>query len=265
MKVSVITVSYNARATIAATLNSVLSQTGAEIEYLVVDGASTDGTVDLIRAAAERQAAKGGAITMRWISEPDRGLYDALNKGLALATGDIIGILNADDTFDGESTVADIVAAFPAEAEALYADIRFVRDGRTVRYYSARRWRPWMHRGGFMPPHPSVYIRRETFARLGGYKLGYRISADFELMVRYFCRARIRTAYLPRCVVRMLPGGLSTSGVKAVVRLNRENVRAERENGYWSCLAFMLPKYFYKVLGFVFRRGRREDGERRCA
>lgn len=257
MKVTVITVCYRAKDTIATAIGSVLSQKGVPIEYIVVDGGSTDGTVDVIREAAERHAAAGPSdISFQWVSESDRGMYDALNKGIARATGDIIGILNADDAFEGEDAVAAIAAAFPDEAEALYADIRFARDGRTVRYYSAAHWKPWMHNYGYMPPHPSVYIRRETFARLGGYRLGYRISADFELMVRYFCRNRIRTHYLPRCVVRMLPGGMSTAGLGAMVRLNRENVRANRENGYFCCFPMMLPKYFYKILGVVFRRGR---------
>ena len=111
-----------------------------------------------------------------------------------------------------------------------------------------------MHNWGYMPPHPSVYIRRELFDRLGGYRLGYRISADFELMVRFFCRNGVKAHYLPRCVVKMTPGGLSTSGLRAMVRLNCENVRANRENGYFACFPMMLPKYFYKVMG-LFRKG----------
>ncbi len=255
MRVSVITVSYNARATIVSAMTSVLAQKGVKVDYIVVDGGSTDGTADVIRAMAERHAASGSSdISFTWISEPDEGMYDALNKGIARAKGDIVGILNADDIFEDDNTLSAIAAAFPADAEALYADVRFARDGETTRYYSAKRWRPWMHTYGFMPPHPSVYIRRDTFARLGPYRLGYHISADFELMVRYFCRARIKTVYLPRCVVRMLPGGRSTAGLKAMLILNRENVRANRENGYFSCLALMLPKYFYKILGCVFKK-----------
>lgn len=247
MKVSVITVCFNAEKTIARTVESVLAQKGVDIEYIVVDGASRDGTV------AEATRAGGGRL--RLVSEPDRGMYDALNKGIAMATGDVVGILNADDAFEDETAVRDIAAAFEPGVEAVYADIRFVNGaGRTVRYYSAKHWRPWMHNWGYMPPHPSVYIRRETFARLGGYRLGYRISADFELMVRYFCRARIATRYLPRCVVKMLPGGLSTCGLKSKIRLNRENVRANRENGYICFFPMMLPKYAYKVLGCLSRR-----------
>ena len=247
MKVTLITVSFNAAKTIGATVESALSQQGVDCEYLVIDGASTDGTAEIVRRL-------GGGEKFRFVSEPDRGMYDALNKGIAMATGDVVGILNADDTFEDEHTLAAIAGAFDEETEAVYADIRFVRDGKTARYYSARHWKRWMHNWGYMPPHPSVYIRREVFGRLGGYRLGYRISADFELMVRYFCKARIRTRYLPRCVVKMTPGGLSTAGVRAMIRLNRENVRANRENGYFSCFAMMLPKYFYKVLGMLWKK-----------
>ena len=111
-----------------------------------------------------------------------------------------------------------------------------------------------MHAIGYMPPHPGVYIRREFFEKLGPYRTDYGISADFELMVRYFCRARIRAKYLPKCLVRMATGGISTSGLRATVRLNRENVRANRENGYHSCMAMMLPKYMLKILGIIWPR-----------
>lgn len=245
MKISVITVAYNAAKTIRATMESVAAQRGVEVEHLVIDGGSTDGTMEIVRG-----------FPCRALSERDQGMYDALNKGIALATGEVIGILNADDVFDGEDALKAVAAAFAeggADLEAVYADVRFVREGRTVRYYSARAWKPWMARWGFMMPHPGVYIRRGVFARLGGYRLGYRISADFELMTRYFVKGGVRAAYLPRSLVRMLPGGMSTSGLKAMVVLNRENVRALRENGIYSNFLMMLPKYFYKVLGLFAR------------
>jgi len=255
MKVSVITVCYNATGTIPATLRSALAQKDVEFEYIVVDGASPDGTADLIRAFADgpakaREAA--GGFSFRWISEKDRGMYDALNKGIALATGDVVGILNADDTFEDDRTLAAIAAAFDDATDAVYSDIRFVRDGRTTRYYSAAPWRPWMVRWGYMMPHPGVYIRRRFFAELGPYRTDYRISADFELMLRYFRRHNLRRKYLPRSTVKMTPGGMSTCGLKAMLVLNRENVRANRDNGYFSCLPMMLPKYFYKILGVIF-------------
>ncbi|MBQ3288088.1 MAG: glycosyltransferase [Kiritimatiellae bacterium] len=252
MKVSLVTAARNAERTIAATIESALSQKGVDLEYIVIDGASDDGTLDRVREARAAWPDRD----FRFLSERDDGFYDAINKGIAMATGDVVGILNADDVFESDDTLAAIAAAFDGDTDAVYADIRFVRGGRSVRYYSGRSWRPWMHAFGHMPPHPSVYIRRELFARLGPYRTDYRISADFELMVRYFCRARIRTKYLPRCVVRMAPGGISTAGLGATLRLNRENVRANRANGYRSCLAMMLPKYLFKVAGVIWPKGR---------
>ena len=245
MKISVITVCYNAKSTIGDTIASVLAQKGVEVEYIVVDGGSTDGTREIVAASG-----------VRYVSERDRGMYDALNKGIAMATGDVVGILNSDDVFEDAQTLARIADAFSDEVDAVYADILFERAGKVVRYYSARHWKPWMHNYGYMPPHPSVYIRRELFQKFGPYKLGYRISADFELMVRYFCRNRIRTRYLPQCVVRMRLGGMSTAGWRANVLLNRENVRANRENGYFCCFPMMLPKYAYKILGYMFKKKR---------
>lgn len=261
MKISLITVCYNSAGTLRSAMESAMSQRGVELDYIVVDGGSKDGTVDLVREFAEAQtraprSADAPRHSFRWISERDDGMYDAINKGIAMATGDIVGILNADDILESPDTLAHIAAAFGEGIDAVYADVRFVRNDleTTVRYYGAGNWRPWMHNWGYMPPHPSVYIRRGTFARLGAYKLGYQISADFELMVRYLCRNRIRSAYIPESVVRMRMGGKSTKDWRANVLLNMENVRANRENGYFSCFAMMLPKYAFKMWGFVFRK-----------
>lgn len=251
LRVSLITVCYNAAKTIGATLESVRRQRNVAIEYHIVDGASTDGTQDVIRAAVPALEAAG--VTVRYTSEPDRGLYDAINKGVARATGDLVGILNADDVFDSEDVLAEVVTAFAdGSLEAVYGDVRFVRGSseKTIRYYSSRHWKPWMHNWGYMPAHPTVYVRRSVFDRFGAYRSDYAISADFEWMVRVFCRGRVVRRYLPRCLVRMRLGGKSTAGLGAMLQLNRENVRANRANGYFSILPMMLPKYFYKILGY---------------
>lgn len=256
MKVSLITACYNTAATIRTAMESVFAQKGVEVEYIVVDGGSTDGTVEIVEEFSRKERKDG--FEFKWISEKDRGMYDAINKGIKMATGDVVGILNADDMLEGEDTLAHVAGGFNRieRVDCVYADVRFVKDDlkTTVRYYGASHWRPWMHNWGYMPPHPSVYIRREVFERLGGYKLGYQISADFELMVRFLCRNRIRTTYLPESVVKMRMGGKSTKNWKANVLLNVENVRANRENGYFSCFAMMLPKYLFKIWGFVFKR-----------
>ena len=254
MKISLITACFNGAGTLRTALESVLAQRGVDLEYIVIDGGSTDGTAGLLKEFEPRFASAGK--DFRWTSEPDRGFYDAINKGIAQATGDVVGILNSDDLFESPDTLAHMASAFSPDIDAVYADIRFVRDDleTNIRRYSARHWRPWMHNWGYMPPHPSVYARRRLFGSLGGYKLGYRISADFELMVRFFCRNRIRTAYLPECVVRMRMGGMSTKNWRGTLLLNRENVRANRENGYFCILPMMVPKYAFKIWGFVFRK-----------
>lgn len=251
MKVSLITVCFRSASVIRSAIESVLAQKGVDVDYIVVDGGSNDGTVEILKEYESKFAGR-----MRWISERDEGMYDALNKGIKMAEGDVVGILNADDVLEDENTLAFIASSFEPGVDCVYGDIRFVRgeSKKTTRYYSSRRWRPWMHNWGFMPAHPSVYVRREVFDQVGGYKLGYDISADFEWMVRLLCKARVKSRYLPRSIVTMRLGGKSTAGLKAMLKLNRENVRANRENGYFCCLPMMLPKYFFKIWGYIFRK-----------
>ncbi len=251
MKLSLITVCYNSAALLPTAFESVLRQQGADFEYLVVDGGSTDGTVALLQ---EWEPRFGGR--MRWSSERDRGLYDAINKGIARATGDAVALLHADDMLDADDVLKTWAEALEADPslDAVYGDIRFIAESATstdfptLRYYSGAFWRPWMFRWGLMPPHPSFAIRREHFARLGGYLPDtFRIAADHELLVRYFHTARLKACYLPRCTTAMRLGGLSTDGLQARIRLNREIVRANRMNGLWCCLPMMVPKYAYKI------------------
>ena len=258
MKVTLITACYNSVATLPTAIESVLSQRGVELEYIVVDGGSKDGTVELLKDYEQRFEGR-----LRWISEPDQGMYDAINKGIAMATGDIVGILNADDVLASNDTLAHIAAAFTPGIDALYADIRFVKEGETVealrnaptvRYCSAAKWKPWMFRFAAMVPHPSFYVRRECFDRLGGYSLDYRICADFELELRYLYLAKFKAAYLPECVVVMRLGGASTAGWRSNVEINREDLRALRSHGIWSCLPLIYLKYLFKIWGFVFKK-----------
>ena len=259
MKVSIITVCRNSAKTLPTAIESVLGQRDVELEYIVVDGASTDGTTDLLK---EYELKFNGR--MRWISEPDKGMYDAINKGIKMSTGDIVGILNADDVLASDETLAHIASAFEpqevrspkSEVDCVYADIRFVKDdlNTTVRYYSAKHWKPWMLQWGKMPPHPSVYIRRELFEKYGLYKLGYDIAADYELLIRYLRMATLNTRYLNECLVRMRMGGKSTRGWKSFMTLNKEIVRGNRENGYFCCFPMLLPKYLFKIFEFILPR-----------
>jgi len=266
MKVSLITACYNSAATIRTCMDSVLSQQGVDWEYIVVDGGSTDGTVGIVKEYASKssdQRLTTNDFSFKWLSERDRGMYDAINKGIAMATGDIVGILNADDVLASPDTLAHIAAAFTPGTDTLYADIRFVREGETVdalrgaptvRYCSAAKWKPWMFRFAAMVPHPSFYVRRECFARLGGYSLDYRICADFELELRYLYLAKLKSVYLPECVVVMRMGGMSTAGWRSNVVINLEDLRALRAHGVWSCLPLIYLKYLFKIWGFIFKR-----------
>ncbi len=258
MKISLITACYNAERTIGDALGSVARQKGVAVELIVMDGGSTDGTVAQVRAFAE-EVRGNAALTVVWRSERDAGMYDALNKGIAIATGDVVGILNADDVLAENTTLAAVAGAFVSdEVDATYGDIRFVREpgGRTVRYCSAKWFRPWMFRFAVMVPHPSFYCRRELFNRFGGYSLDYRICADFELVMRYLWKHRVRVRYIPQCLVEMRLGGVSTAGFRSNVEINREDLRALRANGYRSALPLIYLKYIFKIWGFVFRRSR---------
>ena len=283
MKITLITACYNSAETIGTAIESVLSQKGVDVEYIVVDGGSQDGTVDIIKEYADKTLNSQlltPNFTFRWLSESDKGMYDAINKGIKMATGDIVGILNADDVLATDDTLARIAAAFQpskqtthhsptpslldsSTIDCVYADIRFVREGesvealrkaKSVRYCSAAKWRPWMFRFAAMVPHPSFYVRRECFDRLGGYSLDYRICADFELELRYLYLAKLKTAYLPECVVVMRMGGMSTAGWRSNMEINREDLRALRSHGIWSCLPLIYLKYLFKIWGFVFKR-----------
>jgi len=192
---------------------------------------------------------------LRWISEPDAGLYDAINKGIRIATGDAIGLLHADDFYTAPDVLEKIARLLQrTEADAVYADVRFVDQtapDRTVRYVSGRRFRPWMMRYGFMPPHPSIFCRRALFEQLGYYRTDYRISADHELMIRFLWKAGIRTAYLPEAIVTMRTGGISTRSARSRWIASRENVRACRENGIYANLPMQLLKYGVKVFEYL--------------
>ena len=283
MKITLITACYNSVETIGTAIESVLSQKGVDVEYIVVDGGSKDGTVDIIKEYADKTLNSQlltPNFTFRWLSESDKGMYDAINKGIRMATGDVVGILNADDVLATDDTLARIAAAFQpskqtthhsptpslldsSTIDCVYADIRFVREGesvealrkaKSVRYCSAAKWRPWMFRFAAMVPHPSFYVRRECFERLGGYSLDYRICADFELELRYLYLAKLKAAYLPECVVVMRMGGMSTAGWRSNIEINREDLRALRCHGIWSCLPLIYLKYLFKIWGFVFKR-----------
>lgn len=227
MKISVITVCYNAQATIENTLVSVGEQSYGQIEHLVIDGASQDDTMHIVEKYHSRLAAV--------ISEPDKGIYDAMNKGIAIATGDVIGFLNADDIYDHPDVLKRIASAFENErTEVVYGDlIYFYGDNpnRVVRYFSSRRFRRDRIKFGWMPAHPTLYLRRKTYDRLGNYRTDYRIASDFEFIVRLFWHYQPVHVYLPEIFVRMRMGGISTKNLLSHLIVNSEMVSACKKNG----------------------------------
>jgi glycosyltransferase involved in cell wall biosynthesis len=246
-KVSIITVSFNSIGTISDTIKSVLSQTYTEREYLIIDGSSTDGTLELIKSYGSRIS--------KFISEPDKGIYDAINKGIRLATGDIVGILNSDDYFYNNDVIQNVASAFEDnELKAVYGDVAFVdtdRGSKIVRYYSSKRFSPEKFKFGFMPAHPSFYVRRELFEELGYYKTDYKIAADFELLVRFLYINRILYKYLPMPFVYMRRGGVSNRSVFSNITLNKEIARACNENGIRTNCFNIYSKYFIKIYEFL--------------
>ena len=202
----------------------------------------------------------------RFVSEKDNGLYDAMNKGIRMATGDVVGILNADDVFDGENVLARIASAFREQGtgnreqvECLYGNVRFVRElgGKTLRVCFARWWKPWMLQWGYMPPHPAIFIRRSCFEKWGGYvpsRTEYRIAADYELLIRFFCKNRMTHRYMPINTTVMRLGGVSTKDVEARKKLNEEIIKGNRVNGYFCCFSMLLPKYFVTIWEVILPR-----------
>ena len=222
MKISIITATYNSEAHIADCVRSVNSQTYDNIEHIIIDGASKDNTVKIIEETPNRVA--------KIVSEPDKGIYDAMNKGIRMATGDVIGILNSDDFFTSDDVIEKVVDTFNNnDIDALYGDVHFVDPNdlnKCVRYYSSAIFKPPLFRFCFMPAHPSFYMKRECYEKHGLYALDYKISSDFDLLVRYILKEKINCKYLKKDFVTMRTGGVSTENFNSRVTLNREIVKA---------------------------------------
>jgi glycosyltransferase involved in cell wall biosynthesis len=239
--ITIITAVYNGSSTIADCLASVRSQS-VPVEHIIIDGASTDNTLDIVREISPHA---------RIVSEPDNGIYDAMNKGIRLATGDIIGILNADDIYAGSQVIEKVVTLFrESGADALFADLVYVHPDnldKVVRYYSGARFTPDKFAWGWMPPHPTFFVQRELYERYGLFRTDYLIAADYELTARFLARHRVRYAYLPEVIVRMRTGGVSTRSLRSNWILNREILRACAENGIPTNMLKVYSKYFRKV------------------
>lgn len=247
IKISVITVTFNSAATVRDTIESILMQEYHDYEYLVIDGGSKDNTVDIIKEYESRFEGK-----MRWISEKDKGMYDGINKGIRMASGDVVGIINSDDFYHRNDIFNVIAKAFEEniDVQAIYGDVRFVHPDnlkKTVRYYSSKHWKPWRFRFGFMPAHPTFFTYKKNFEKYGYYQYDYHIAADYELLIRHLYSNRVPCKYIPTDFMKMRTGGRSTNGWKANILLNREIVRGCKENGIWTCMPLLFLKYFIKV------------------
>jgi glycosyltransferase len=243
MRVSVITVAFNSAKTIADTIRSVAAQTYGDIEYIVVDGQSKDETLDVVRTFGSR--------VDKLISEKDRGIYDAMNKGLGLATGEVVGFLNSDDFYASPDVIDSVVRALEASgADCLFADLVYVRaddPDKVLRAWTSSSFSPGKFTTGWHPAHPTFFVKRKVLEELGGFDEAYRISADYELMLRLLERHRISSSYLAKILVRMRDGGESNRSLKNVIVANIECYRAFAKNGIRVSPFVMIRKPMSKV------------------
>jgi len=241
--ISVVTVSYNSRETIADTIESVAAQTHPHIEHIVVDGASTDGTLDVLQRFRDRLS--------KVVSEPDEGIYAAMNKGFAMATGDVIGTLNSDDVYVDENVLGMVAEVFRDDAvEVCYGDIFYADKGdlnKVVRHWKSEPYRPGLFEQGWMPPHPAFFIRRRVLGRVGPFEASYRFAADFDFMLRALHVQQLRSAYLPHELVKMRVGGETNSTVINVLKGNIEAYRSCRKYGLGVSPLFIARKIFRKL------------------
>ncbi len=245
MKITIITVAYNAANTVADTLDSVASQTYGDIEHILVDGASTDATLNVVKDHDTQPD--------QLISEPDQGIYDAMNKGISRASGDVIGFLNADDVYWDETVIARVVEAMHTDGlDALFGDVLFFGDDKLKkpkRRYRSNHFNPDRISWGWMPAHPTLFLRQSVYERVGLFKIDYTIAGDYEFVARAFRRGKLRYRYLPEVLVKMRIGGISTRSWRNSFVLNKEVLRACRENDIDTNILKILSKYPRKILG----------------
>ena len=245
MKITIITVVWNNKETIKDAIDSVLNQTYQNIEYIIIDGASTDGTIEIIKSYGDKIAI--------FLSESDKGLYDAMNKGIKLATGDVVGILNSDDFYVDEFVIEKVVKVLEEQkVDSIFADLVYVKPDnvkKIVRHYDSSKFSPDKFAYGWMPAHPTFFVKREIYQKYGLFKIDYKIAADYELLVRFLYAHQVSYFYLNEVIIKMRMGGVSTSGVKSNWILNQEIIRACSENGIKTSIFKVLSKYPKKLLG----------------
>jgi glycosyltransferase len=236
MKVSIITVCYNREKFIKSTIDSVLNQNYENIEYIVVDGESKDSTMDIVRS--NEPYFKG---RMKWISEPDNGIYDAMNKGIKMATGDVVALLNSDDIYQNEKIISNVVYDFQRRgSDAVYGDLVYVNQNNTnkiIRYWKSGRYKKKSFKYGWMPPHPAFFVKKAVYDKFGLYNLNLKVAADYEFMLRTIYKGGIKITYLPCVLVKMRLGGVSNASLLNRLLANKEDRKAWRMNN--------LKPYFF--------------------
>ncbi|MHC4417479.1 MAG: glycosyltransferase family 2 protein [Planctomycetota bacterium] len=247
MKISIITVCFNSADTIEDTIRSVLGQDYKDIEYIIIDGGSTDGTLDILKKYCDQ--------IHKYISEPDNGLYDAMNKGIKLATGDIVSFLNAGDFYAVETAILQIATSFQKnDCEVVYADLEYVAEnnsGKTVRRWKSQPYRDGLFEKGWHPPHPTFFAQKSAFDKYGAFDLSYNIGADYELMLRFLKRYGITSCYIPDVLVKMRIGGKSNRNLWQIIKANIECYRAWGKNGLKVTPLIMLKKPVSKLIQYV--------------
>lgn len=245
MKISIITITYNSGTKLQRALDSVRSQTYPDIEHVIVDGASTDGTREIIEAYAKQHK------NVRWISEPDGGIYNALNKGIRMATGDIIGFLHSDDVLYSSDSIGQIAAAFDSpEVDVVYGDLQYCNGPRVIRRWKSNDFHPRALKYGWMPPHPTVYVRRKVYEQVGEYDEWFRIAADYDMILRIFT-AGYKTRYIPKVLVSMETGGASNRNTRARLTKTQEDYIALKKNHVGAGYLTVAFKQLRKIHQFL--------------
>ena len=248
MKISIITVCFNSAKTLENTIISVSNQTYSNIEYIIIDGNSSDSTVEIIK--------RHNNVISKWISEPDNGLYDAMNKGIQISTGDLIGIVNSDDVFNSHTVVAEIVEFHKTNSiEASIGNIvQQNASGKVVRFYSSANWKPEKLKFGLMPPHPSIFFKRILFEKYGNYLLNFKIGGDYELITRFFLKNSILWEYSAITTHKMLVGGVSSSGFKSYKLITNEIENALQLNNIRFNKIHIKMRFLLKLIGYVIKK-----------
>ena len=246
MKISIITVVWNNAKTIKDAINSVLNQSYKDIEYIVIDGASTDGTIAILQSYGDK---------IKFISEKDNGLYDAMNKGIRMATGDVVGILNSDDFYASDKILQIVADEFlKGNIDSVYANLEYIDANdpkRVIRYWRSKKYQEGLFRSGWHPAHPTFFVKKEIYEKYGVFDLSFKIAADYELMLRFFEKYKIISSYVDEVFVKMRIGGESNKSIKNIIKANMESYMAWKANGlYINQLRFLL-KPFSKIIQFI--------------